>query len=189
MKRSLSFQLPAWIFAELDLASPRASDTAKMELVIQIARRNIDHGGGPFGAAVFERETGRVVAPGANFVVEQGSSLLHAEIVAIAFAQATVENYTLDIGSYELVTSSEPCVQCLGATYWSGVSRLVCGARLEQAQAVGFDEGPRSPSWKKELAERGVEVVDGVLADHAAGVLSLYRARGGLVYGARLTRH
>jgi len=188
MKQNLSFQLPDWLFEELDLVSPRAGDHAKMELAIEIARRNIEHGGGPFGAIVFARDTGRVVAPGANFVVGQGCSLLHAEIVALAFAQANVESYTLGIGSYELVTSSEPCVQCLGATYWAGVSRLVCGARVEQAEALGFDEGPRSPRWKEELDERGVEVVDGVLAESAASVLELYTARGGIVYGAKLTR-
>ena len=42
----------------------------------------------------------------------------------------------------ELVASTEPCAQCFGATPWSGVRRLVCGARgSEDARAIGFERG------------------------------------------------
>lgn len=185
MIRSVTWRLPDWLFDELDLTAPRRSDAEKMELAIEIARRNVDHGGGPFGAVVFEAASGRVVAPGANFVVPQGWSLLHAEIVALTFAQAEVGSYTLDCGSYELVTSSEPCVQCLGAIYWSGIRRLVCGAGVADAEAAGFDEGPRSDDWIDSLAQRGVTVACDVLADRARTVLADYAQRGGVVYNAR----
>jgi tRNA(Arg) A34 adenosine deaminase TadA len=185
LPRTLNFHLPDWLFTELDLDRRRDSDEERMELAIEIARRNVAHGGGPFGAAIFESTSGQVVSVGANLVVGQRSSLLHAEVVAIVFAQAAVGSYTLDVGRYELVSSSDPCVQCLGAVHWSGLRRLVCGAPVEAAQAAGFDEGPRAADWKAQLSARGIAVREKLLAQKAAAVLEEYRRRGGVLYNAR----
>jgi len=83
-----------------------------------------------------------------------------------------------------LVSSCEPCAMCLGATLWSGVTGLVCGATREDAMAVGFDEGPVfAESWAY-LEGRGVRTTRGVLRAEAAAVLELYRASGGPIYNA-----
>jgi len=175
---------PEWIAEELDLASARFGDEARMRLAIDVARRNVLHGGGPFGAAVFESETGKVLAVGANWVVAQKCSLLHAEVTAIAFAQAALSSLTLGQGAYELFASAEPCAQCLGATVWSGVRRLVCGAHAEDTESIGFDEGPRRIDWAAQLQARGIAVTLGVLAAEARDVLASYAARGGPIYNA-----
>jgi tRNA(Arg) A34 adenosine deaminase TadA len=188
LPRRVQYQLPPWIFDDCDLTTRRRDDESRMELAIELARRNMDHGGGPFGAVVFEAESGAVVAPGVNLVVPQASSLLHAEIVALMFAEAAVESFTLAGGRYELFASSEPCVQCLGACHWAGLSRLVCGAPVAAAEAAGFEEGPRSPAWQTELADKGTPVVTGVLAERAARVLGDYAARGGFRYNGRATK-
>jgi tRNA(Arg) A34 adenosine deaminase TadA len=46
-----------------------------------------------------------------------------------------------------MVVSTEPCALCLGAIPWSGIRRLVCGARDEDARSIGFDEGEKVPYW------------------------------------------
>jgi tRNA(Arg) A34 adenosine deaminase TadA len=176
------WQCPAWIALELDLEQRYSDDEAKMALAIDLATRNVAHGGGPFGAAVFDTATGAVVSVGANWVVGQRSSLLHAEVTAIAFAQARLGTHTLAGAARELVSSSEPCAQCLGATAWSGVRRIVCGAAASDAEAIGFDEGPRPLDWEAELERRGIRVTRGVLAARARSVLSDYSTRGGLIY-------
>jgi tRNA(Arg) A34 adenosine deaminase TadA len=176
------WELPAWIEAELDLTRALRSDEDKMRLAIEVARRNIDRGGGPFGAAIVNGETGAVLSVGANWVVPQRSSLLHAEIAAIAFAQVALESYSLASGAYELIASSEPCIQCLGATVWSGVRRLVCGAGVAAAEAIGFDEGPRRDDWVSQLETRGIGVRLGVLASEAEAVLAEYGKRGKPAY-------
>lgn len=185
LPQSISFHLPPWIAASLDLDSPRTSDEERMDLAIELARRNVEHGGGPFGAVVFDGVTGKVVAPGVNLVVPQGCSLLHAEVVALAFAEARVKSYTLSLGRYELYTSSDPCVQCLGACHWAGLSRLVCGAPLSAAEAAGFDEGPRAPDWAEQLRARGTPVVTSLRAEQAEAVLAEYAARGLPRYNGR----
>jgi tRNA(Arg) A34 adenosine deaminase TadA len=185
LPKSVTFRLPDWVFQECDLTTPRPGDGERMELAIELARRNVEHGGGPFGAVVFERDSGRVIAPGMNLVMPQASSLLHAEIVALMFAQARAQTFTLTRNNCELFTSSEPCVQCLGACYWAGLARLVCAAPVALAVAVGFDEGPRSEDWKEQLALRGTPVVTGLKAELAGEVLNGYASRGGFRYNAR----
>ncbi|PLX84943.1 MAG: tRNA-specific adenosine deaminase [Desulfuromonas sp.] len=186
----VQLQLPGWV--EAALPAPEhvfASEEERMGLVVELARENVRKGtGGPFAAAVFDRRRGTLLAPGVNLVEPANCSAAHAEVVACMVAQQMVENY--DLGGegppgYELVTSTEPCTMCLGAVLWSGVRRLVCGARREDAEALGFDEGPRPQDWVEELARRGIAVRREVLREEAAEVLREYARAGGTIYGPR----
>ena len=160
-----------------------------MRLVVELSRLNVEREtGGPFGAAIFERETGRLLAPGVNLVVASSCSVAHAEMVAIMIAQQVVGDF--DLGSegkpaYELYASTEPCAMCFGAIPWSGVRALLCGARDEDARAVGFDEGAKPPDWITALEERGISVKRDVLREDAARVLGDYANSGGEIYNAR----
>jgi tRNA(Arg) A34 adenosine deaminase TadA len=66
---------------------------------------------------------------------------------------------------------------CFGVIPWSGVRHLVCGARGEDAEAVGFDEGTKPAEWVRSLDERGITVERDVLRDEAASVLREYAER------------
>ncbi len=160
-----------------------------MRLAVELSRLNVRNDtGGPFGAAIFERETGRLLAPGVNLVVGSGCSVFHAEMVAIMVAQKVVGTFDLgadNLPSYELVTTTEPCAMCLGATPWSGVRHLVCGARDEDARAVGFDEGSKTSEWVGALEDRGITVQQDVLREEAVAVLREYAERGGEIYNSR----
>ena len=74
---------------------------------------------------------------------------------------------------------------CLGAIPWSGVRRVVCGARGEDACAIGFDEGAKPADWVAELTGRGIEVTRDVLRSEARAVLNHYHTTGGLIYNSR----
>jgi tRNA(Arg) A34 adenosine deaminase TadA len=182
-------RLPDWV--EEDTLADRVYPTVedRMRLAVELSRLNIRHGtGGPFGAAIFERETGELLAPGVNLVVAANCSVFHAEMVAIMVAQQMVGGSDLggeDRPPYELVASTEPCAMCLGATPWSGVRRLVCGARDEDASAIGFDEGEKPLQWVPALERRGIAVVRDVLREEAASVLREYAESGGEIYNAR----
>ena len=73
---------------------------------------------------------------------------------------------------------------CLGATLWSGVRRVLCGATRDDALRLDFDEGPVFDASYDYLAERGVEVVRERRRAEAAEVLALYRRRAGVIYNA-----
>ncbi|HEX2211621.1 MAG TPA: nucleoside deaminase [Longimicrobium sp.] len=177
---------PDWVRSAVDWEHAYATDEERMRLAVALSRENVERGtGGPFGAAIFESESGRLVAVGMNSVVRLNNCTLHAETLATMMAQARLECFTLrrEGGpSYELVTSCEPCAMCLGATLWSGVRRLVCGAGREDALRLGFDEGPVFPESYAYLEARGIQVVHGMLRDEAAAVLELYRERQGPIY-------
>ncbi len=185
----VTLRLPGWVGETSGGGLTLRTVEERMRFVVELSRLNVRHGtGGPFGAAVFERETGRLLAPGVNLVVGSGCSVFHAEMVAIMVAQKVVG--TFDLGGeglppYELVASTEPCAMCLGATPWSGVRHLVCAARDEDARAVGFDEGIKPALWVSSLEERGITVERDILREEAAGVLLEYAERGGDIYNSR----
>jgi tRNA(Arg) A34 adenosine deaminase TadA len=186
----VKLRLPDWV-GELSSAADRRYRTVedRMRFVVELSRLNVRRGtGGPFGAGIFERESGRLLAPGVNLVVGSGCSVFHAEMVAIMVAQKSLGTFDLGgeaLPSYELVASTEPCAMCLGATPWSGVRHLVCGARDEDARAVGFDEGAKMAEWVGSLEDRGISVEPGVLRDEAVAVLREYAALGGEIYNSR----
>jgi tRNA(Arg) A34 adenosine deaminase TadA len=178
--------LPPWARELERVGTVVAQDDDRMRLAIQLSRLNVDNGtGGPFGAAIFESESGRLVAIGVNSVVRLNQSSLHAEMVAYMRAQARVASYTLaapHLPAHALYTSCEPCAMCLGAALWSGVQRVVYAASREDAIKLRFDEGPVFPESYAYLERRGIRVTRELLRDEANLVLELYRARGGLIY-------
>ncbi len=178
--------LPSWVTTSVSYGRECRTDEERMRLVIRLSRENVRHGtGGPFGAAVFERDSGRVVAVGVNSVVRLNNATAHAEMLALQLAQRRIASYTLGADghpAHELFTSCAPCAMCLGAVLWSGVTRLVCGAEREDAERIQFDEGPVFAESYAYLRARGIEIVTGVLRDEARAVLEEYRAGAGEVY-------
>ena len=158
----------------------------RMKFVIELSRLNItNQTGGPFAAAIFEINEGVLVSLGLNMVTSMNSSILHAEIVAIAISQQLIGKY--DLGNdpskvYELITSTEPCAMCLGAIPWSGIRRVVCGARGEDAERIGFDEGRKPAKGVLSLEKQGIAVVRDVLRNDAITVLKQYQQSGGVIF-------
>jgi tRNA(Arg) A34 adenosine deaminase TadA len=196
-----------------------------MKLAIDISARNVkEDTGGPFGCAIFERHADNsitLVSIGMNRVVALGNSTLHGETVAIQMAQKNLNTFSLQIPlqcmpcdegttkmrQFELFTSCEPCAMCLGATLWSGVSRIVCGAGKDDAEAIGFDgksisyffhylhvlrsdalwenmsltEGPVFAESYEHLKKAGIGVTKCVLKNEAAKVLQDY-GKVGVIY-------
>jgi tRNA(Arg) A34 adenosine deaminase TadA len=182
-----SFELPAWVKPFLvDWHQPLSSISGRMQLAIALSRESVmQKTGGPFGAVVVHEKTGELVSVGINLVTTAGLSIAHAEMVALSLAQLSVGQWNLShSGPLQLVTSCEPCAMCFGALPWSGISSLICGARKQDAEAAGFDEGDKPGEWVKSLQRRDIEVERGVLRSDAAAVLAFYRDSGGSIYNA-----
>jgi len=182
-----SFELPAWVKPFLvDWQQPKSSISERMRLAIALSMESVlQKTGGPFGAVVVHEQTGELVSVGINLVTTAGLSIAHAEMVALSLAQLSMGQWNLShSGPMQLVTSCEPCAMCFGALPWSGISSLVCGARKQDAEAAGFDEGDKPDQWVRSLERRGIEVERGVLRSEAAAVLAYYRDSGGAIYNA-----
>ncbi|HET9985175.1 MAG TPA: nucleoside deaminase [Longimicrobiales bacterium] len=179
-------ELPDWVEAHVDWDAVYATDEARVALAIELSRENVRRGlGGPFGAAVFEQDSGRLVSVGVNLVVPLANSMLHAEVVAFMLAQRRLGTYTLaapGLPAHVLASSCEPCAMCLGASLWSGVCRIAAGALREDAMRMHFEEGPVFPESYTYLEARGISIVRGVLRDEASAVLETYVRGGGPLY-------
>lgn len=177
---------PDWMAEAVDWDASLASDADRMRLAIRLARENVERRtGGPFGAAIFEAGTGRLVSVGVNSVVRLNNCALHAEMVAFMMAQHRLGSFTLAVPGlpdHVLYTSCEPCAMCLGATLWSGVRRVVFAAFGQDAREQGFDEGPVFAESLRYLADRGIAVEGGLLREEGAAVLRRYASLQGPIY-------
>ena len=94
---ALHVDYPAWVADVVSWDSPYRTDEDRMRLAIALSRANVEHDtGGPFGAAIFERESGRLVAVGMNSVVRLSNCTLHGEMVAFMMAQRRLGSFTLN---------------------------------------------------------------------------------------------
>lgn len=188
---TLSLSLPAWVAGVVRPGDVLDGREARMRLAIRLASENIARGtGGPFGAAVVERDSGRVVTVGVNLVVPARCSLAHAEAMALALAQRVAGSHDLaaaGLPPLELICSAQPCCQCYGIIWWSGVRGLVIGARAEDVEFIaGFREGPLPVGWAGMLRDRAdlpaVEVATDILREEALAPLRAFLASGQPAY-------
>jgi tRNA(Arg) A34 adenosine deaminase TadA len=172
---------PAWV---LEILQPGTihEERKLMQLAIRVALANVrETGGGPFGA-IIATGTGEVVSVGYNRVVPSHDSTAHAEIVAIRRAEAVLGTFQLRGGTLPLLklfTTCAPCIMCTGAIHWAGVSAVIAAARAEDAEAIGFIEGPRNWDVAEFLRARGIEYRADFLREEA---LEIFRQYAGPVY-------
>lgn len=107
-----------------------------MRMAIDLAKKNIEEGGGPFGAVIVKN--GEIVATGVNRVTANDDPTAHAEVCAIRAACEKLHTFCLE--GCEIYSSCEPCPMCLGAIYWAHISHLYYGADKHDAANVGFDD-------------------------------------------------
>ena len=113
------------------------ADVRFMEMAAEIAEKNIDRGGGPFGAVIVRGA--EVVATGANTVTLSNDPTAHAEVNAIR--EACRQLGTFSLKDCIVYSSCEPCPMCLSALYWAGVKRIYFGNTKEDADAINFSDG------------------------------------------------
>lgn len=187
----MQLELPSWLTDKESRVGCLAGVEEAVALAIELSAENVERGtGGPFGAVVYASCTGKVIALGINRVVPEGHSLLHGEVVAILRAQAVTGSYDLGASGLRLTlaTSAQPCIQCFGALWWSGLSGLAFGATAEDVQRlVGFDEGPVPDNWREACAGKGIAVSGPHLRSDACRVLQVYADRGGALYNPSKT--
>lgn len=107
-----------------------------MQKAIELSIKNVDNGGGPFGAVIVK--DGQLVSEGFNQVVQMNDPTMHAEIVAIR--EACKKLNTFDLSGCIIYTSCEPCPMCLGAIYWARISEMYFANTKEDANNIGFSD-------------------------------------------------
>jgi tRNA(Arg) A34 adenosine deaminase TadA len=85
----------------------------------------------PFGAAIVQTGTGRVLLRALNAVKQECDPSAHAEVRAIRLAAKKLRN--LSLAGYTLYTTCEPCPMCMSTALWAGLDRVVYGATIADA--------------------------------------------------------
>lgn len=132
------------------------SDREALEQAVVMATRNVNEGGGPFGALVVGE--GRVVATGQNRVTRDNDPTAHAEVVAIRRACAALDTFSLT--GCTLYTSCEPCPLCLAACLWARLDRVVFAADRHDAARGGFDDSAFHEQFLRDPKTWTVPVVE-----------------------------
>ena len=107
-----------------------------MMRAIEISKRSIDEGGGPFGCVIVKNDI--IIAEGNNQVTKNNDPTAHAEIVSIRKACNKLK--TFDLNNVELFTSCEPCPMCLSAIYWAHINKIYYGNSRKDAALIDFDD-------------------------------------------------
>mmetsp|Transcript_7715 Transcript_7715/g.18950 ORF Transcript_7715/g.18950 Transcript_7715/m.18950 type:complete len:200 (-) Transcript_7715:142-741(-) len=116
----------------------RESDFHYLDLVLEEAKAGLkESAGGPFGAVIVQKATGKVIAKAHNAVLAKRDPTAHAEMLAIR--EACKKLNRLDLSDCEIFTSCEPCPMSFAAIFLARLSRLVYGASSESAASIGFD--------------------------------------------------
>ncbi len=127
-------------------------DHALLHEALNLARRGMNSGGGPFGAVVARQ--GVIVATGMNESRPRNDPTAHAEIMAIRAAGAALGRRFLD--DCVLYSSCEPCPMCLSACYWAQLPLVVYACTAEDAAAAGFPDSTILSELRRDRLERQI---------------------------------
>jgi len=124
-----------------------------MKLAIDLSIKNIEKGGGPFGAVIVK--DGEIIAAYANSVTIDNDPTAHAEVNAIR--EACKKLKTFDLSGCEIYSSCEPCPMCLGAIYWARIDKLYFANTKNDADAIGFSDNFIYDEIAKPYSERNLK--------------------------------
>ena len=108
-------------------------DQTYLQRAVELARRNVEQGGRPFGAVLVR--DGQVLAETVNQIHLDQDPTAHAELLAIRSAS---QQLGPRLDGCVIYASGQPCPMCLGAMYLCGVSRAVFAAANELAEPFGL---------------------------------------------------
>jgi tRNA(Arg) A34 adenosine deaminase TadA len=90
---------------------------------IKIAENALIKNNHPFGALIVNSKTDEILMSAENEVNTSKDVTKHAELNLISMAYSKFGREILE--NCILYTSTEPCVMCSGAIYWSGIKNIV----------------------------------------------------------------
>jgi guanine deaminase len=126
-----------------------------MKRAIELSKRNIESGGGPFGAVIVR--DGKIIGEGWNKVTANNDPTAHAEVEAIRTACQNEKNF--DLSGAEIYTSCEPCPMCLSAVYWARLSKIYFANTKKDAADIHFDDDFIYTEIPKPLNERQIPMI------------------------------
>jgi len=148
----------------------RMTDEHWMRAAIDAARRGIESGQTPFGAAIVRGDQLLVAAH--NTVWKTTDITAHAEVTAIREACQSLGR--VDLSGCTIYSTCEPCPMCFSACHWARLEQIVYGAAIADAAGAGFNELPVSNFELKRMGRSHIEIVADVLRDECRELFQLW---------------
>lgn len=143
-----------------------SEDAAHIRRAIQLARQARGRGNPPFGALLVADQ--KVVLEAESTVVTQHDPTRHAELNLVQLAWRTLPAEVISAST--LYSSTEPCLMCTGAIFWSGIRRVVFSlSALDHGELAG-DPFCRPCEPLFERAKQTTEVVGPILQEEGRQV-------------------
>jgi guanine deaminase len=149
------------------------SDEQYMRMAIEKTREGLRQGQMPFGAVIVKAD--RVIVCEHNVVWASTDSTAHAEVHAIRRACGVLQ--TIDLAGCTIYSTTEPCPMCFSACHWAKIDRIVFGARIDDARAVGFSELPISNVEMKRQGGSKIAITPDFLREDAVELFREYAAQ------------
>lgn len=121
---------------------PSADDLSHLRRTFELAEQARQAGGAPYGALVVDAGGAVVAEHGNTAGVDGGDPTDHAETVALRKAWRVLGD--AGMAQATLYASTEPCVMCAGAAYWTGVGRVVYGMSNQRLFTFTGDDPKRA---------------------------------------------
>lgn len=145
-------------------------DEKYMRLAINKAKEGILDGQTPFGACIIKDK--HVISCAHNNVWKNTDITAHAEIHAIREACKTLN--TVDLSGCTIYSTCEPCPMCFSACHWAKISKIVYGARIEDALKIGFNELSIHSETMKKIGGSPVEIKGNFLREESLSLFALW---------------
>lgn len=136
-----------------------------MQQALALAQEAAVHGEVPVGCVIVRN--GEIVGRGRNQREEKQAAVSHAEMEAIAQANAALGSWRLD--ECDLYVTLEPCPMCAGAVINARIPRLVYGARDPKAGSCGSVVDLFSLPYNHRP-----QVESGILEEECSGILKSF---------------
>jgi tRNA(Arg) A34 adenosine deaminase TadA len=149
-------------------------DEEFMKLAIDKARQGIKERQTPFGACIAKDD--KVIVCVHNIVWESMEITNHAEIHALR--ETCKKLNTVDLSGCVIYSTCEPCPMCFSACHWAKISKIVFGARIEDARKLGFSELTISLEEMKRLGNSPIEIVGDILREENLELFKLWSTQG-----------
>ena len=132
-------------------------DTYFMKKALVEAELAFDQGEVPVGAVIVIDQ--KIIARAHNLTELLNDVTAHAEMQAITAASNYLGGKYLH--NCTLYVTLEPCVMCMGAIYWSQLSKVVFGAKDKKR---GYQQAQLTPHPR-------ATVLEGIMPDEAAALI------------------
>jgi len=147
------------------------TDKEYMNLAIKLSKK-AEY---PYGAVIVK--DGEIIGRSDADVPVSKTGFSHAELRAIEDAMDNLGGHLCAEGGKEVTiySSCEPCAMCVGAILYTGISRLVYGATLEDSKECVNEILAHSKDVVEACSNRKIEIVSEVERKEAVKVLKEWR--------------